>query len=353
MKRINSVEDHKLNVAFQAACRTLTDPQFADRLDKPVAFWALPSDRRLPMALLGHSLRQLVDSPLGELASTPGIGKKKIHSLIKLLNRASKDQPPALAEVGQTKSDGKRSARGMAEPAGFDASGVSEVLWEQWRNTVKQYGVGHEPLGRLAPTLQDLPTVIWHTPLETYGDYTVAEIRKLKTHGEKRVRAILAVFYSVHELLAAAPRDGHLHLRMTPKFTVPVEQWIQETLAQDKPPTSDVVLKKLTLPLLEQLKIDTGPTIHRLAEERLGVRAAPQRVQQQAKRLGVTRARVYQLLETCGEVMAVRWPDGQSLLKRMKDQLSERHASAECRSQVAVLFELLYPNAAVGVSSAG
>ncbi len=354
MRRITSVEDHKLNAAFQTACRTLTDSQFADRLDKPVAFWALPSDRRLPMALLGYTLRQLIEQNLDELASTPGIGKKKIHSLIKLLNRASKDQPPAFPEAGDNKSDIKRGSRNKVDNrTGFDPSGISEVLWEQWRNTVKQCGVGHEPLGRLAPSLQGLPTVIWHTPLETYGETTIADIRQLKTHGEKRLRAILEVFYSVHEMLAATPRAGHLHLRMTPKFIAPVEQWISETLVNDKPPVLEVVQKKLTLPLLEQLKIDTGATIFRLAEERLGIRSAPQRVHQQAKRLGVTRARVYQLLETCAQVMLVRWPEGQALMKRLIERLAEREVSVECRKHVAALFELLYPNAEAGSSEAG
>ena len=47
---------------------------------------------------------------------------------------------------------------------------VSESLWEQWCETVKRYNLGQEKLGRLSPTLQALPTVIWHSRLEEYYD---------------------------------------------------------------------------------------------------------------------------------------------------------------------------------------
>ena len=38
--------------------------------------------------------------------------------------------------------------------------------------------------------------VIWNTPLGAYTHFTLGEIRAMKTHGEKRVRAILEVFHA-------------------------------------------------------------------------------------------------------------------------------------------------------------
>src|SRR5690606_8715906 len=150
--------------------------------------------------LLGNSIRELLASSLDDIASTPGIGRKKLHSLIKLLTRASKEQSQGLP--GDSESGGKKRASKKSD--GFDPSSVSEVVWEQWQQSVRRAGAGKEPLGRLAPTLQHLPTVIWETPLEVYFDQTLASIRQLKTHGEKRVRAILEVFYSVHSMFASA-----------------------------------------------------------------------------------------------------------------------------------------------------
>ena len=62
---------------FQSVCETLKQDRFSDRLTKPLAFWVLPSDRRLPLALLNRTIYQLIHSPFEDLAATPGIGRKK------------------------------------------------------------------------------------------------------------------------------------------------------------------------------------------------------------------------------------------------------------------------------------
>src|SRR4029077_10667260 len=134
-----------------------------------------------------------------------------------------------------------------------------------WQQTVVENGVGREKLGRLAPTLQALPTVIWHTPLDHYVNHTVAEIRQLKTHGEKRVRVVLEVFYLVHEMLSSAGTQQHLALRIVPKFIQPIESWISFALARPGLPTSDEIRDHLAIPLLNQVEIDAGQTIHELS----------------------------------------------------------------------------------------
>ncbi len=257
MKRITSVEDHKLNAAYEALRETLRTPGLSDRLDKPLVFWCMPNDRRLPMALLGYSLRDLLTRSMPQLANTPGIGRKKLHSLIKLLQRATKDDPPVLPLTDESTGK-KRSRAARGQRGDFDPSIVSEVLWEEWRDTVKDSGLQREPLGRLCTSLQSLPTVIWGTPLETYCKYTVAEIRKLKTHGEKRVHAILEVFHSVYEMLEGAPSDRHLRLHIRPTFTAPIEKWINDTLARTTVPSRDDLKQHLVLPIIEQLRIDAG-----------------------------------------------------------------------------------------------
>src|SRR5690606_34898861 len=136
-----------------------------------------------------------------ELAATPGIGEKKIHSLVQLLYRATNDDPPAPATVVGT---GQSTGSGAEAADRFDPSIVSEALWTEWRETVRRFGIDDFRLGRLAPSLQRLPTVIWHKPLRDYLDHTVAEIRGLRTHGEKRVRCVLEVFHSVYHQLSGA-----------------------------------------------------------------------------------------------------------------------------------------------------
>jgi chaperonin GroEL (HSP60 family) len=96
--------------------------------------------------------------------------------------------------------------------------------------------------------------------------------------------------------------------------------------------------------ILEQLKIDAGTEIYRILEERLGIKGSPVPVQQQAKRLGVTRARVYQLLETCAEIMSVRWPEGEKLFKRLLEKLGSFPNGKVQVARLRALTDLIYPD---------
>jgi hypothetical protein len=356
MNKVTSVEDYKIVSSFQSLRKQLMDDKFADRLEKPLAYWALPNDRRLPLAFLGRTIKDLLATPFEELSATPGIGQKKISSLVKLLSRATKDHPPAVP-FGLTELNEPKRAAAVDKPrrqsSGFDPSIVSEALWAEWQQTVTSHGVGHEKLGRLAPTLQALPTVIWHTPLEFYVNHTVAEIRQLKTHGEKRVRVVLEVFYLVHDMLANSGTSQHLSLAIVPKFIQPIESWINKVLNEPGIPSREEIREHLTVPLLDQINVDSGPTIHELAEARLGVSGTPQSVRQQAKQMGVTRARVYQLLEECAHVMEVRWPEGKQALAHLATKLQADSQPGDDLSLFYATRELFYPTKGMADEDAG
>ena len=108
---------------------------------------------------LGDLLRTSFDS----LAATPGIGQKKMHSLLQLLDRALHSDA-----LEQEKLELSSGAEGLAFDAP-DPSNISEVTWAKWRAIVVEHGLGDEPLGRFAGTLHDLPRVIWNTPLSSYA----------------------------------------------------------------------------------------------------------------------------------------------------------------------------------------
>ena len=346
--KATSAEDYKLLSSFEAVRRTLLEEKYSDRLEKPLAYWALPNDRRLPLAFLGRTVGELLSTPFGELSATPGIGQKKISSLVKLLQRATQDKPPGapfgLSDLSpesttSVNGNGHKAASGQFSPAM-----VSEALWEQWQEAVRQHDLGHEKLGRLAPSLQNLPTVIWHTPLAFYLDHSLAEIRALKTHGEKRVRVVLEVFHLVNEMLGGARCQAHLALRLAPKFVPPIESWIGRTLESSEPPSALDVQRNLAVPVLEQIMVDAGSTVHKLAEGRLGLFGGRQSVRQQSRKMGVTRARVYQLLEECVKLMLVRWPEGRCSLALLHEHLAARATPAETLSGVKSVRDLLFPD---------
>ena len=341
-----SVDVSKLMDRFDRLRNQLLQSKYADRLDKPLAYWALLSDRRLPQAFLGRSLHNLITTPFDDLLATAGVGQKKIALLVVLLARAVQDAPPTLADELITSANGaQRSNRGSdGDSTVFDPAGVSEVLWAKWCETVKLHGVGHEALGRLAPRLTILPTAVWHTQLNEYVDRTLSEIRNLKTHGEKRVYAVLEVFFTVHEALSRRGMQKHFEFRLVPKFVGPLEHWISQVLKRDKGPPVDEFCKLFVEPLLLQLELDTSEHIVELASGRLGVEGPPESVRQQSRRLGVTRARVYQLLEECANVIAVRWPEGEQQLVSLQGRWQSVPADDETLRLLGRTIDLFYPN---------
>ena len=344
MSQVNSAEGHKLESSFESVRRSLLQEEYRDRLDKPLAYWALPNDRRLPLAFLGRTLGDLLQTPYENLSATRGIGQKKISSLLKLLHRAMSDSPPAVpfglkALADEFDSQTSNGATMGVGAMGFDASVVSEALWVQWCDTVKRCHLGHTRLGHLAPSLQSIPTVIWDAPLSNYVGRTLGEIRQMKTHGEKRVRVVLEVFYSIHELLCKTQNNSSLAICLAPRFVPAAEQFVM-TMANDSPITANrqTVCQHLAQPLLDQILIDCGETVHALTRDRLGIGVPVKSVRDQSREMGVTRARVYQLLEECGRVMAVRWPRGGHLMRQLSN-----FADPESQTLVKSTAQLFFP----------
>jgi hypothetical protein len=126
-------------------------------------------------------------------------------------------------------------------------------------------------------------------------------------------------------------------------FIVPIEHWIKDILSRSRPPRPAELKSRVILPMLEQVRLDAGPEVFRIAQERLGIKSAQHSVQQQARRLRVTRARVYQLLETCSDVLAVRWPEGEALFGRLDQKLSKFPSAKAQLARLRDLTAIIYP----------
>jgi hypothetical protein len=333
-----SNDRYRLVGTYERLRKSLLEQPNSDRLDKALSYWVLPTDRRLPIAFLDRTLRDLLSCPLDDLMATPGVGQKKILGFFDLLKRALKTTPDA--PFGLSGDDGA-TRRQKPAAAGFDFSIVSESLWTNWCETVRRYGLGPEKLGRLAPTLQSLPTVIWHSRLEEYADRSLAEIRGLKTHGEKRVHAVLEVFCTVHEALATATLQENLDIVLVPRFVPPLTRWLMETSYEPQLPPTDEVHRRIVKPMVAQIKTDLGEQVAQLAAARLCLDDNAPSVKQQAEAIGVTRARIYQLLEDCAKVMDVRWPEGRWLLSPLTTRFGA--ADPETIGLLHGTCELFYP----------
>ncbi len=351
-----SVEEYKVVGRFDALRTTLLSPEYAAHLDKPLAYWALPSDRRLPLAFLGRTLRSLLDTPFAELSATPGIGDKKMRSFIELLSRATRTDPSELARDGNAAGSNGRARPGEGAVPwadGFDPGTVSEVVWSAWRASPLRLGLGGEKLGRFAPSLRNVTRVVWNQPLEFYARHSLAEIRQLKTHGEKRVRAILEVFHAIHSLVDAVGTCDHLVVRIVPRRIDAVEQWMARTLLAPGVPDAAHVRCRLVEPLLAQIRVDAAEPIAQLAERRLGLAGSVPSVRQMAREMELTRARVYQLLNEINDIMNVRWPTGRRQVHDLRTRLQEEmepQESSPALELVTAAIEVFYPGGRRGAA---
>jgi hypothetical protein len=336
-----SNDRYRLVGTYERLRKNLADRPDDGRLDKALSYWVLPTDRRLPIAFLDRPLRELLSQPFDELMGTPGVGHKKILGFFDLLKRAAKASAPDVP-FGLSSQDASRKQPKTTPTGGFDASIVSESLWSQWCDTVERYDMGHEKLGRLAPSLQALPTVIWHSRLEEYCGRSLADIRSLKTHGEKRVHAILEVFCTVHEALATSTLQENIDLVLVPRFVPPITRWLMETVNRPELPPVDEIHQRIVKPMVNQIKIDLGDQVAGLAATRLCLDENAPSVKQQAETIGVTRARVYQLLEDCAKVMDVRWPEGRWLFAPLATRFGT--SDPETIGLVHGIIDLFFPS---------
>jgi hypothetical protein len=198
--------------------------------------------------------------------------------------------------------------------------------------------------------------VIWNTPLGAYTNSTLAEIRALKTHGEKRIRAVLEVFHAAHVLVSGMGTQEHLVVRILPRQIDLAENWTGRMLQRPGVPDRQEIFENLVQPLLEQVRIDASGQVALLAENRLGVAGPITSVRQAARSMGLTRARVYQLLNEVNDIMTVRWPMGRHQIHELREKfMSETGETDESDGlpdlrQFHAAVELFYPGSRRGAS---
>ncbi|MFV2068064.1 MAG: hypothetical protein ACC645_13910, partial [Pirellulales bacterium] len=157
---------------------------------------------------------------------------------------------------------------------------------------------------------------------------------------------ILEDFWIVHEAVAEATVIQHLEIGFVPRFVGNLERAVTEMLDLTDTVSVRQVRSAIARPILDQIELDAGPTVWRLAADRIGIDGPVRGVRELAKRMGVTRARIYQLLEDCGKVMAVRWPEGEFALGSLAERLQTVPACKEALQIYMSLYSLCYPRSA-------
>ena len=176
-------------------------------------------------------------------------------------------------------------------------------------------------------------------------------MRAMKTFGEKRIQAILEVFHGIHGLLSGVGSQPHLTVKIVPQSIDRAEQWVGRVLQTPGIPGEDEILEQFVRPLVRQIEIDAWPQIVTLVEHRLGINGPPCSVRQTARNMGLTRARVYQLLNEVNDIAAVRWPLGRHQVYELRQKFAREAAELDSPpnlTQFHAAVELVFPGSRRG-----
>ena len=244
LAKASSFEELQIISRYEGLRTVLLDRACSDHIDKPLAIWALPTDRRLPLAFLGAFAARPAGDPL-----CGAVGHTR--------HRAEEDsllcEPPGPGgpiRAGRAAGGGTR-AGGAARPApagGNGAAGGSPFDPGQRvggggpaGGCRRAAGVGSRTAGPLRPQLAEHDSRdLEHAAGSLYG-HTLGEIRVMKTHGEKRVRAILEVFHSLHVVIANMGLREHLTVNIVPRLIEQVEQWTGHVLQTPGTPSQEEI----------------------------------------------------------------------------------------------------------------
>jgi hypothetical protein len=344
--------DFQLVTEFNAVREQLLARELNGHWEKPLAYWARTTDRHLPMALVGKTLRCVVETPFTQLSRTPGVGVKKLGSLIMLMSRAAESSAApgtnGAAHVDRTEGEGTAD----------DSSAVSEALWSQWGSNLRSRGLGPERVGRFAPSLREIPRLMWWKRLDDYVSLSLAQIRELHGHGEKRLAALVEIVGGLHRITERVAAQPHVAVRIEPRLEAMLEGWLAGFLASSPEesarggplgakrelPDDASVCANLLEPLIEQARIDLGDHAGAVLRHRLFQPRAS--IQRTAHEAGLTRGRVYEIVADTGHVLDMRWPQGRRRLLQLRSELADAVAAGgryqESLSRVEVTIALLF-----------
>jgi hypothetical protein len=168
-------------------------------------------------------------------------------------------------------------------------------------------------------------------------------MRALKTHGEKRVSAVLEVFAALQVLLSPHRPAPHLIFCIVPRFVGEINRWIKSVQHDPAAVDAQEIRRCFVEPLMAQIETDAGPDVLQLAKIRLHLDESGDTIRDIAHRKGVTRARVYQQLGEIAAIMHVRWPEGFAIAKDFQAMLHARQSDHEELRLLDAVVELFFP----------
>jgi hypothetical protein len=85
--------------------------------------------------------------------------------------------------------------------------------------------------------------------------------------------------------------------------------------------------------------------VARVVESRLPLRSTPATVHGLSRKMGVTRARIYQLLEESEAAIDLRWPEGRCYLTMLTERVAAAQPASEVHAALRTTMNVFFPDA--------
>ena len=312
-----------------------------DRRETLLAHYVRPTDRCIPTQLLDRSLDATAGLDFDDLQRLPAVGFVKLRNLNALLLRIVQE---GTAFTGSSAAADALASETLevAEPVVDAASVVNEVQWKLWCDRVTAHSLDSVVLGRVVERLSDLPRGMWHERLGGYLGLSLEAIRRLPTHGHKRVAVIVDTVSRLSRLCLAAEACPGGGLVIGPERIAAVDAWVVDALLGRTELSAQAFTASVAVPLLDQLAADVGPTVYGWAAERLSRHLELPEALRPASgstpwSQRLSSSRLQQLHQEATAVLRVRWPRGEDAARALIE--GRRARRGEERGIAAALCE--------------
>ena len=209
------------------------------------------------------------------------------------------------------------------------------------REGLKTVGLWFHPVGRGIPSMRECGWNIGSMSFDAlFEKYSWAEIMGGK---RKRLGCVAQLFSRIPQFVSIS-NDLGVAIEPVAAQILLAKSTIREILNSRRSPTQDELSRGVIAPLLEQVEVDCGPESSLVAKLRLGLGHRGRLFRDIASEMGISNARVGQLLKRAQGALLIRWREGEYLFDDLCELLQRGNSDFDSYRLCYRVFEVFYPD---------
>lgn len=350
--------DSTIQKRFYLATRLLDTHQHHRLLDVPLWHWLQSDHLYVPVAWLDRTLREVLQLRLVEIASTQGIGDKKLEKLVLAVDRAriaiTQDVSAGLGDTNRSTGDHASESMEFPYRVACDAHFVGakharlrdldERGWRCVAQVIRHHGLEDFMLGRFAPSLRELDRALWDAKIATFTRRPLSELERLQGCGPLRLQQSICQVLSLAFVLNALPTRHDMRLSLLVGPVAEANRWLAHLLSPERQelPEMQSIREGFLRPLLMQVENDGDARLGKVTRRRIGDGVQSITLREIGTEFGVTPDRIRTLLKQAAFILYVRWHEADYLLQGACAELSDRGDVTEQGQLLKRIQEVLF-----------